>query len=286
MAGISSKAAGKMENKNRFSSKELQSQEFSDFSGLDVYDFHARQHDPQIGRFMQIYPMADSYFKLTPYNYVANNPINGIDPDGKDIIFLNDTKGANGAGHAAVIIGNPTDGWYYYSLNGVESKSIDNAYGTYGYSFSPDVGTALGHEKDVVRLIEKANKRNKDHSHKYNRYVSIKTTPEEDKAMKAKAAESASVVRYKLLTQSCLNVSKAAFNSLVDNRDSWRYRNLIDYHNNYNYMPNAWMGLLPYTFNGLNDYMVRYGEQKDLFKSRPNPIIIVHPLDVDVPDLE
>jgi hypothetical protein len=41
------KAAGKLENKNSFSSKELQSQVFSDFSGLDIYDFHARQHDPQ-----------------------------------------------------------------------------------------------------------------------------------------------------------------------------------------------------------------------------------------------
>ncbi len=120
MAGISSKAAGKLENKNKFSFKELQSQEFSDYSGLDIYDFHARQHDHQIGRFIQIDPVADFYLKLTPYNYVANNPINDIDTNGKDIIFLNASTDAKGAGHAAVIIGNPTDGWFYYSLNGTE----------------------------------------------------------------------------------------------------------------------------------------------------------------------
>jgi uncharacterized protein RhaS with RHS repeats len=40
--------------------------------------------DPQIGRFLQIDPSADSYHSWTPYNYVGNNPILITDPDGKD----------------------------------------------------------------------------------------------------------------------------------------------------------------------------------------------------------
>ena len=83
MAGISSKAAGGKENKFKFGEKELQSKEFSDGTGLELYDFGARNLDPQIGRWHSADPLADNAYSLTPYRYSFNNPILFVDPDGR-----------------------------------------------------------------------------------------------------------------------------------------------------------------------------------------------------------
>ena len=52
-------------------------------------DYGARMYDPWGSRFLQIDPSADNYLEWTPYNYVGNNPINVIDPDGKDWYEIN-----------------------------------------------------------------------------------------------------------------------------------------------------------------------------------------------------
>ncbi|HWK02143.1 MAG TPA: DUF6443 domain-containing protein [Puia sp.] len=85
MAGISDKAlkTNYSENKYRFNSgSELQNKEFSDGSGLELYDAKNRMYDPQILRFGQIDPMGDMSHNISPYVFASDNPISINDPLG------------------------------------------------------------------------------------------------------------------------------------------------------------------------------------------------------------
>ena len=84
MAGISSKSAGKLENKFKLFGKELQHLEFSDGSGLEWYDYGMREYDQQIGRFFRVDPISEKFSYLSPYQYCSNNPIKNVDFDGAE----------------------------------------------------------------------------------------------------------------------------------------------------------------------------------------------------------
>jgi RHS repeat-associated protein len=58
-------------------------------SGTQLYDLRARSYDPATGRFLSrdtVYPSGDNVGELNRYGYVANNPVNAIDPSGHTAI--------------------------------------------------------------------------------------------------------------------------------------------------------------------------------------------------------
>ncbi len=80
MAGISSNAVGKLENKYKYNGIEHN----NDFD-LNMYDAYYRNLDPQIARFWQIDPKPHE--SVSMYVSMNNNPVNFADPLGDTIIF-------------------------------------------------------------------------------------------------------------------------------------------------------------------------------------------------------
>ena len=62
--------------------------------GLDTYDYGARQYNPVTARWDRMDPLCEKYYNISPYAYCGGNPVNRIDPDGREIwIYYDDENG-------------------------------------------------------------------------------------------------------------------------------------------------------------------------------------------------
>jgi RHS repeat-associated protein len=149
MEGISSHALKGLnypENKKGYNGNELQSEEFADGNGLELYDFNARTYDPQLGRFIQIDPLLENgQESLTPYHFAYNNPPLLSDPDGKlpIIPFIIFAVGLLLASKPAVA---PTG-------HASDRPAIKQAYDNYGINLVTSILPAGKAEKVSVSLF-------------------------------------------------------------------------------------------------------------------------------------
>ena len=77
---------------------------------VPYYDYGARLYDTSIGRWLTQDPLADTYPSVTPYAFCAGNPINRVDPDGRDWYYFEDEEGER---------------YYYYDDSIYSQKDLD-----------------------------------------------------------------------------------------------------------------------------------------------------------------
>lgn len=111
------------DNKYLFNGKELQEE-------IDWYDYGARMYDPAIARWHTLDNLAEEYISWSPYQYVMNNPLKFVDPDG------------NGA--KITITGNQitiTATVYLYSAGNTLNERTNSAMQNLGYNSNNGVYT-------------------------------------------------------------------------------------------------------------------------------------------------
>ena len=111
-------------NLYKYNGKEVQT-----VGGLGFTDYGARMYDDFTGRWFVPDPLAEKYAFMSPYMYCGGNPINVIDIDGRDAIYIAFPKyRANGipfTGHAGVLlIDNKTGLTKYYEYGRYNGSRI------------------------------------------------------------------------------------------------------------------------------------------------------------------
>jgi len=124
MAGISTTAPLKLENRFKYNGIELNHKEFSDESGLDLYSAYFRDLDPQIGRWWQVDPRTT--YNLSPYASMNSNPISLVD-------VLGDTTGLPDA----------YKGNYNIYSNNILDELIVGGYGNSNYGMNGPLYTGV-----------------------------------------------------------------------------------------------------------------------------------------------
>ena len=87
------------DNRYKYNDKELDR-----MHGLDLYDYNARMQDGM--RFTTMDPLAESTPSISPYAYCFNNPVNAVDPDGRDSYLLVWFSKDGETGHSGIAIDN------------------------------------------------------------------------------------------------------------------------------------------------------------------------------------
>ena len=156
---------------------------------LRIYDYRARQYQPELGRFLQPDSKEFEAGDYNLYRYCHNDPVNKSDPTGLDVDFLLDTNNiaALGAGHAATLVGNDTTGYHFYS-------------------FGPGTSLRTNTDNMTQRSYSTHEAAMKDLSKQYEKTLSYKTDSKADAAANAEAQKHLSE-DYKPVANNCGNVA-------------------------------------------------------------------------------
>ena len=99
-------------NRYRYNGKEEQAT-----FGTPYSDYGARQYSSASGRWLAVDPLAEKYYDISPYAFCNNNPVNFVDPNGKDVWVIS----SNGI----IIWVKGSDEHRLYSIDSEGNRSTD-----------------------------------------------------------------------------------------------------------------------------------------------------------------
>lgn len=117
---------------------------------------------PDFGKWMNVDPLAEKYSSISPYVYVANNPINAIDPNGKEIYIITQN---NGVIKGTKVLKQTTIGkqlWEKYGRNDnhdiyISAQSFtENKASGVTYAYSNKLGMVKNDKVDVAQFYSSA----------------------------------------------------------------------------------------------------------------------------------
>lgn len=112
----------------------------------NLYDYSARYYESAVGRFTSVDPLAEKCYNISPYTYVANNPLKYVNPTGKEledpiVWFLPSEKNAKSM-----------------PPKHIEYKRGDNRFYVFGHGTPTSIynkGTRLGNPKSINEALSK-----------------------------------------------------------------------------------------------------------------------------------
>ena len=160
--GVRTKLSGDLDADFGFTGHYVSNQ-YSDlaFAALRVYS-------DNLGRWISRDPIAEAG-GVNLYAYGGNNSTNAIDPLGLDAIVLLASKAIGGQGHIAILVGNNSTGWSYYSRNGYD-----------GWPWQGKNGDFTRATFDTFNALK-----NSGLAEHYDQAYHIQTTPNQDQTMTA-----------------------------------------------------------------------------------------------------
>ncbi|MET6997735.1 DUF6443 domain-containing protein [Chitinophaga defluvii] len=141
MAGISSKSITQLENKK----EKFQGQPLDDDLDLNWYGFKWRNHDPQIGRFIEIDPLASKYEYNSPYAFSENKITSHIELEGLESLPIN--QNSNPFSYMAVGFGQMFE---------TAANAIDNIF-TFGSKTKVEVPISAVNTGNVTVTVSSVN---------------------------------------------------------------------------------------------------------------------------------
>jgi RHS repeat-associated protein len=150
LTGIGYQYGGIKANKYLYQGKEL-----IDDQNLNIYDFHARGYDPVIGRTWQIDPGSESYYPMSPYSWVMNNPLKFVDPTGMFADYFDnrgDFVGDDGVDDGEIRVLDTDKNNLPTNLFESDGKTVNKSVGTSNSQLLDRIGFK-GNESALVNIV-------------------------------------------------------------------------------------------------------------------------------------